>query len=42
MKIFVIFNPQRQTLLVYCLINNAMTKSQNKITLKYVVILNLV
>ncbi len=42
LKIFIIFNLQRQMLLICCLISNAVIKSQNKIALKYVVILNLV
>ncbi len=42
LKSFITFNLQRQILLVCCLINNAVTTSQNKIALKYLVILYLV
>ncbi len=40
-KISLCFNLQRQTLLIY-LINNSVIESQNKIALKYIVILYLV
>ncbi len=38
LKSFTIFNLRRQTVFFCCLINNAVTKSQDKIALKYVVI----
>ncbi len=34
LKMFVIFNLQIQTLLICCLMNNAVTKSQNTIALR--------